>query len=145
MCLDSLLAHLSHTFVDAHHVQNMTSLDGLAGCTTLVSLWICNTAITQISGLDNCIALTELVLYGNKISAIDDGVAMLSQLEHLDLHSNKLTTLTGLSKVNQLEILNVAVSSFVWPFHLTSPCLNAQLPAQLLFSLLRTAVLLFVD
>jgi hypothetical protein len=108
-------------------------------------LWICNTAITQISGLDNCIALTELVLYGNKISAIDDGVAMLSQLEHLDLHSNKLTTLTGLSKVNQLEILNVAVSSFVWPFHLTSPCLNAQLPAQLLFSLLRTAVLLFVD
>lgn len=62
--------------------------------------------IQHIEGLDRCTQLQKLWLPENRIRSVGDGVAALSaSLRELYLYSNRLTSMTGLAGLSNLEIL----------------------------------------
>ena len=60
----------------------------------------------RVEGLDGCRALRELVLDGNKISALSEtSVAQNMQLQELHLEDNRLRDLSNLQTLERLQRL----------------------------------------
>ncbi|CAO4380105.1 unnamed protein product [Caenorhabditis nigoni] len=62
---------------------------------TLEELWVCEGAVKDLAGIDNCVRLKKLYLYDNSIEDANC-LSALTNLQHLSLASNKLKTLTHL-------------------------------------------------
>ena len=93
-----------------YSMQNVTTLDGLQGCPDLTQLWVCNTGLTSMSGIEHCPSLEKVALYGNQISRLDArALGKLTSLRHLDVHSNRLGSVDGVTAAKRLNKLVVAV------------------------------------
>ncbi|KAL7754262.1 hypothetical protein RI367_000243 [Sorochytrium milnesiophthora] len=99
----------------------LTALDidwvgpALADCKLLEQLWVCETQITDISGIEGCQRLTHF--YGNKLSSLE-GIARLPMLKTLWVFDNELTDSQELHHLATLEDLNIA-NNFLAALHPT--------------------------
>lgn len=94
--------------------QDIKIIEGLEACIGLEELWICETMITSITGLQNMKSLRRLYLYSNKIQRLE-GLGGLP-LDTLSLADNEISILEGLDKLPALVSLNLA-NNFITCIH----------------------------
>lgn len=87
--------------------KNISKLNAIVNCKSLVLLNLSNNKISSITGLDNCVDLAFLDLSFNSISSID-GIENLFHLRHLKLHGNNITKVP-FEKLKQLTRLEKLV------------------------------------
>jgi Leucine-rich repeat (LRR) protein len=70
---------------------------------TELPLW--NNQLTSVKGLEKLTQLEELMLTGNRLTKLPEGLEDLTQLTWLNLGHNELTDVKGLEKLDQLKTL----------------------------------------
>lgn len=86
--------------------QNITKIENLC-CPLLKELWISETKVSQIEGLQGLVELRKLYLYSNQIRRIEN-LDHLKNLEVLWLSSNDIEEIEGLTKLQRLRELNLS-------------------------------------
>ncbi|MGL6106693.1 cell wall-binding repeat-containing protein [Romboutsia sp.] len=87
--------------------SNITNLEGLQYCTNLTELDLFNNQIENISQLSTLGNLTELEIFGNKITDIS-ALSELINLTNLQLGGNKVSDVTPLKELSSLEEINLS-------------------------------------
>eukprot|EP00039_Didymoeca_costata_P000583 m.46317 g.46317 ORF g.46317 m.46317 type:complete len:1012 (+) comp10359_c0_seq1:218-3253(+) len=82
----------------------------LSSLANLRTLSLHRNELTSMEGLEHLTQLEELDLSSNKIIKIQ-GLSTLANLRYLNLASNKITTISGLESLVQLARLNIAFNS----------------------------------
>ncbi|KXS20065.1 L domain-like protein [Gonapodya prolifera JEL478] len=86
--------------------QDVSEIKGLYDL-PIEELWICESKVSQIKGLERCPRLKRLYLYGNYINKIE-GLGNVSQLEVLWLSDNRIPHIENLSHLKKLRELKLA-------------------------------------
>ncbi|XP_046860865.1 leucine-rich repeat-containing protein 9-like [Xenia sp. Carnegie-2017] len=87
--------------------DTLRKIQGLEPLVQLEELWICETNVENINGLENCSMLKRLYLYDNAISKIDN-LSSLKRLEILWLNDNQVECIEGLDNLTYLKELNLS-------------------------------------
>nr|CDS15005.1 leucine rich repeat containing protein 9 [Echinococcus granulosus] len=87
--------------------QKVPNLLFIKDCTKLTKLWICESGLESMKGLNCATRLEELCLYDNRLKVIEELEGMNS-LCRLWLNNNDISFLTGLQNLQGLCDLNVA-------------------------------------
>ncbi|TPX66556.1 hypothetical protein SpCBS45565_g04405 [Spizellomyces sp. 'palustris'] len=109
----SVLTHFTSLTSLCIVAQDITSLKGLNACPFLERLWVCETFVEVLEGLEGCRELRELFLYTNRIRRIE-GLDACTKLQVLWLCDNDISTLeniSGLKHLKQLHLGNNRIES----------------------------------
>ena len=79
-------------------------MEGLDTLVNLENLWLCETNISRIKGIDNNVRLRKLHLYSNRIRIMEN-LSHLTNLQTLWLMDNEISVIQGIEKLTQLETL----------------------------------------
>ncbi len=88
----------------------LTSVSGLAGCTSLKSIILSDNDIADIEPLKSCSNLTELVLARNPRLADITPLTSLTKLEILSLGQTNISTLEPIGSLSSLEFLGFSTN-----------------------------------
>jgi hypothetical protein len=84
--------------------RGIEDLEGIQHCTDLVTLWLGNNEISDVSLLSGLSLLRVLHLYNNRIADIS-ALASLTGLTHLELYQNRIADISALSSPDNLSLL----------------------------------------
>ena len=87
--------------------QPISAIEGMANMPLLEKVWICNTCVSEVSGLDINHQITELHLDSNQIRRIEN-IGHLVELRDLSMANNRIERIEGLESLSHLEKLNLA-------------------------------------
>lgn len=120
--------------------NEVSSLEGLGGCTALESLWVNNNRIPEVRRGQLPATLRELHIARNRIGVIGDGLVDLQRLETLQIAGNQLGSFEDMASLAQLPRLReVSFADPHWGDNLFNAYSNYSTYA--LFQLANAAVL----
>lgn len=102
----SLFLYLQELFLSDSQITKIEGLDNLAN---LTSLYLMGVQISKIEGLDNLTNLENLYLLGSRISKIE-GLDNLTNLENLYLFGSQISKIEGLDNLTNLRSLYISGS-----------------------------------
>ena len=94
---------LKTVYVRYSYLSDLTGMDSLVNLTTL---YLNDNKITDISKLSGCMKLQNAYLYDNTIKNMD-ALKNISTLKIVELYNNKISTLTDLSGMTSLQTLKL--------------------------------------
>ncbi|CAL5995687.1 leucine-rich_repeat domain-containing protein [Hexamita inflata] len=92
---------------------------------TLYEMYICNSGVQRLDGIQFSKYLQQLCLANNKISSLS-GLEQLQNLQHLDLSHNTFTQVTALKQLSGLKTLNLSQNYHIEDFTPLSHLSNLQ-------------------
>ncbi|KAJ7369973.1 Leucine-rich repeat and IQ domain-containing protein 1 [Desmophyllum pertusum] len=106
--------------------NNLASIHGLEGCTSIIALDLTNNRITRIGDLTSCNKLQRLLMDNNQLINTK-GLSCLTTLQHLSLAHNHLARANEIANCMLLQTLNLQANNLQQPPHLVNNVLLREL------------------